>query len=91
MQDDFCKRFFKLPQNTFHEIARGKCRRYPLYVDVYCWCIRYWIKLTKMLLNVAKFRRKWEDNMGVKRQRIVVSKWVWYVWIAEDVGDLIYL
>ena len=33
VQDNFCKRFLKLPKNTFHEMARGECGRYPLYVD----------------------------------------------------------
>ena len=48
VQDNSCKRFLKLPKNTFHEIARGECGRYPLYVDYYCMCIKYWIRLTRM-------------------------------------------
>ena len=48
VQNTFCKRFLKLPRNTFHEVARRECGRYPLYVDYYCRCIRYCIKLIRM-------------------------------------------
>ena len=41
VQDNIYKKVFEFTQNTFHEIARGECGRYPLYVDYYCRCIRY--------------------------------------------------
>ena len=34
-QDQFCKRFLKLPQHTAHILARGNCGRYPIYIDYY--------------------------------------------------------
>ena len=36
VQDHFCKRFLKLPQQTAYILARGDCGRYPIYIDYYC-------------------------------------------------------
>ena len=41
VQNQFCKRFLKLPVNTSHVLARGECGRYPLFIDYYCKCIGF--------------------------------------------------
>ena len=96
VQDNFCKRFLKLPKNTFHEIARGECGRYPLYVDYYCRCIKYWIRLTrmrsvrypnkcyKMLRNLDKSGR---ITWASKVKNLLFRNGFGYVWHVEDVGD----
>ena len=49
VHDQFCKRFLKLPQcRAFNAFARGECGRYPLYIEYFCRCIKYWVKLTRM-------------------------------------------
>ena len=96
VQDNFCKRFLKLPKNTFHEMARGECGRYPLYVDYYCRCIRYWIKLTRMspvrfLNKCYKMLKNLDENgrntWASKVRELLFRNGFGYVWIVEDVGD----
>ena len=92
----FCKRFLKLPKNTFHEIARGECGRYPLYVDYYFRCIRYWIRLTrissvrypnkcyKMLRNLDESGR---ITWAAKVKNLLFLNGFGYFWHVEDAGD----
>ena len=42
---NYCKTFLKLPPCTFQVFARGEYGRYPMYIDYFCNCIKYWIKL----------------------------------------------
>ena len=48
---NFCKIFLKLPTCTFHVFVRGECGRYPMFIEYFCRCIKYWIKLTRMDQN----------------------------------------
>ena len=97
VQNTFCKRFLKLPRNTFHEVARGECGRYPLYVDYYCRCIRYWIKLIRMSSTrypkkCYKMLRNLDETGRItwasKVRELLFRNGFGYVWVVEDVGDL---
>ncbi|MEW8544973.1 MAG: reverse transcriptase family protein [Candidatus Thiodiazotropha sp.] len=97
VQYDVCKKFLKLPQCTFNEFARGECGRYPLYVDYFCRCIKYWIKLTRM--NVNRFPNKCygmlrnlDENGRItwasKVRELLFRYGFGYVWVVEDVGNV---
>ena len=97
VQNTFCKRFLKLPRNTFHEVARGECGRYPLYVDYYCRCIKYWIKLIRMSSTrypkkCYKMLRNLDETGRItwasKVRELLFRNGFGYVWVVEDVGDL---
>ena len=97
VQNTFCKRFLKLPRNTFHEVARRECGRYPLYVDYYCRCIRYCIKLIRMSsTRYPKKRYTMLRNLdetgritwASKVRELLFRNGFGYVWVVEDVGDL---
>ena len=42
---DFCKRYLKLNSKTNNMVALGECGRYPIYIDYYSYCIKYWYRL----------------------------------------------
>ena len=44
-----CKKYLKLPTCMFKASALGECGRYPLYVDYFTRCIKYWLRLTRMV------------------------------------------
>ena len=86
-------------QDNFQEMARGEYGSYPLYVDYYCRCIRYWIKLTrmssvrfpnkcyKMLKNLDENGR---NTWASKVRELLFRNGFGYVWIVEDVGIKLY-
>ena len=48
---DFCKRYLKLNSKTNNMVALGECGRYPIYIDYYSYCIKYWCRLLVMPNN----------------------------------------
>ena len=94
----FCKKFLlKLPTCTFHAFARGECGRYPMYVDYFCRCVKYWIKLTRMNPNrfpykCYKMLRNLDETgriTWVSKVRELLYKYGFgYVWVTENVGDV---
>ena len=96
VQNQFCKRFLKLPVNTSHILARGECRRYPLFIDYYCNCIKYWMRLIRM--NNSRYpyycykTLQNLDNSGritwaTKVKNILFKYGFGYAWVNENVGD----
>ena len=99
VHDQFCKGFLKLPQCTFNAFARGKYGRYPLhvYIEYFCRCIKYWVKLTRMNPNrlphkCYKMLRNLDETGRVtwatKVRALLFQYGFGYVWLSEDVGDL---
>ena len=87
----------KLPQQTANIIAREDCGRYPIYIDYYCRCIKYWIKLTRMSTNRYPYhcykmlrrldavgRITWASKVKV----ILFTYGFGYAWIYENIGDV---
>ncbi|MEW8544944.1 MAG: reverse transcriptase family protein [Candidatus Thiodiazotropha sp.] len=97
VQDRFCKKYLKLPAQTFHAFVRGECGRYPVFVDYVTRCIKYWIRLTRMdkdryPYQCYKMLRNL-DNVGritwaSKVRNILFRYGFGYVWIHENVGDV---
>ena len=96
VQNQFCKRFLKLPVTTYHVLARGECGRYPLFIDYYCKCIRYWIRLIRMddtryPYHCYRMLRRLDDagriTWASKVKEILFKYGFGYVWVNENVGD----
>ena len=93
---NYCKNFLKLPPCTFQVFPRGECGRYPMYIDYFCNCIKYWIKLTKMNQNrfpskCYKMLRDLDESGRItwasKVRELLFSYGFGYVWLVESVGD----
>ena len=96
VHNKYCRKFLKLPSNTANMFFRGECGRWPLYVDYFCKCIKYWSKLTRM----DTYRYPYQcyrmlrnlDEVGRLTWAIHVRKLLYmygfgYVWFYEKVGD----
>ncbi len=97
VQNAFCRKYLKLPQNAFHAFAQGECGRYPLCVTYYCRCVKYWVRVTRM----GHHRFPYQSYMMLKRLD-EVGRTTWatkvktllykygfgYVWLAHEVGDI---
>lgn len=97
VHDQFCKRYLKLPLHTTHILARGECGRYPIYIDYYCRCIKYWIKLTRMSNNrypyhCYKMLRRLDVTgritWATRVKEILFYFGFGYAWIYENIGDV---
>ena len=92
----YCRKFLKLPSNTANMFVRGDCGRWPLCVDYFCKCIKYWSKLTRMdtyrypyqcyrmLRNLDEVGRlTWATHL----RKLLYMYGFGYVWFNENVGD----
>ncbi|MEW8545659.1 MAG: reverse transcriptase family protein [Candidatus Thiodiazotropha sp.] len=96
VHDQFCRKFLKLPSNTANIFVRGECGRWPLYIDYFCKCIKYWIRLMrmdtyrypyqcyKMLRNLDEVGR---ITWATKVKELLYLHGFGYVWFYENVGD----
>ena len=97
VQNNFCKKYLKLPVCTTNAFACGECGRYPLYVDYFCKCIKYWLRLTRMNRDRIPYkcykmlrrldevgRNTWATNV----KNLLFSYGYGYVWMNEEVGDI---
>ena len=94
---NFAKKFVKLPDYNFNAFARGECGSYPLNIDYFCRCVKYWVKLTRMNSNrlphnCYKMLRNLDENgritWATKMRALLFKYGFGYVWLSEDVGDL---
>lgn len=96
VRDQFCRKFLKLLSNTATVFLRGECGRWPLYVDYFCKCTRYWIRLTRM--NTYRYQYQCYrmlrnlDTVGrvtwaTKVKDLLYLYGLGYVWFYENVGD----
>ena len=94
---NFCKTFLNIPTCTFHAFARSECGRYPMYVDYFCRCVKYWIKLTRMNLNrfpykCYKMLRNLDETGHItwasKVRELLYKFGFGYVLVTENVGDV---
>ena len=91
-----CKKFLMTSINSPNNIVYGECGRYPLFVNSYIRCIRYWLKILTMhdqrLPRKAYNMLYHYDNLGYKTwasniRLLLFSNGFGYVWIYQGVGD----
>ena len=92
-----CKRFLGVPGRTPNKMIYGELARYPLYINSYCACMRYWFKLLQMdasrLPNKAYQMLQNMDSVGVhcwvsKIREILCLTGFNIVWLQQGVGDV---
>lgn len=96
VHDKYGRKFLKLPANVAKVFVRGQYGRRPLYIDYYCNCIKYWIKLIsmdtyrypyqsyKMLRNLDEVGRL---TWATKVRELLFKFGFGYVWFYENVGN----
>ena len=93
----FVKKYLKLPTCTTNALACGECGRYPLYVDYFCKCIKYWLRLTRMNRDrfpyqCYKMLRHLDETgritWATKVKHLLFSYGFGFVWLNEEVGDI---
>jgi hypothetical protein len=89
------KRFLGVDRRTPNDLVYGEFGRFPIYLNSYVRCIRYWLKLTrmddsrlprkayKMLFNLdSRGKSTWATNI-----RVCLCKYGFqYVWINQGVA-----
>jgi len=92
-----CKRFLGVPTKTPNKMIYGDLYRYPLYVNSYTACIRYWFKLLQMnneRLPYKAYQMLLQlDNSGKqcwvsKIREILCLTGFNIVWLQQGVGDV---
>ena len=77
-------------------VALGECGRYPVYVDYYSYCIKYWCLLLVMPNNRyprnCYLMQKSLDDVGRRTWSTYVKNLLFlydfgYVWISQDVEN----
>ena len=92
-----CKRYLGVPVCTPNRMVYGELGRYPLFVDAYVRCLKYWFRLLqmdpsrlpnqayRMLLNVdANENDCWATNV----RDILCKTGFHFVWLQQGVGNV---
>ena len=91
------KRFLGVDRRTPNDLVYGEFARYPLYLNSYARCIKYWLKLVRM--NETRLPYKAYNMLRVLDER-GKKTWVTYVreclskygfacvWMNQGVGDV---
>ena len=91
------KRFLCVDRRTPNDLVYGEYARYPVYINSYVRCIRYWLKLVTMsserLPYKAYIMLRMLDERGKKTWvtyvRECLSKYGFAcVWLSQGVGDV---
>jgi hypothetical protein len=92
-----CKRFLNVPIKTPNIMIYGELGRYPLYINSYIRCIKYWFRLLQ-LDNTRLPRQAYEmqlmlDQAGKKCwasdvRNILGQTGFYIVWLNQGVGDV---
>ena len=95
---NFVEIFWNFQASTANIFIRGECGRWPLYIDYFCKCIKYWVRLTRM--NTYRYPYQWcrmlknLDEVGrvtwatkVRELLHLYGFFIGYIWFYENVGD----
>ena len=97
VHDNFCEKVLKLPPCTLNVFARGECGRFTIYIDYFCRCVKYWVKLTRMNTKSLPYKsykmlRNLDENGRItwasKVREMLFKYGFGYVWHTENVGDI---
>ena len=92
-----CKRFLGVPTKTPNKMIYGELGRYPLFVNSYVRCLKYWFRLLEMDQNrhpkqAYMMLFKLDENgkrCWVTEVREVLSRCGFYfVWLQQGVGNV---
>ena len=91
-----CKRFLGVPICTPNKLIYGELGRYPLFINSYVRCLKYWFRLLhlnenrlpnqayRMLLNMDE---NGKDCLATRIRYILSSTGFYYVWLFQGVGN----
>ena len=91
------KRFLNVANCTPNDLVYGDLGRYPIYLNSYMKCIKYWLKLTRMdeyRLPYKAYKMLYNlDNSGKKTWATNVRQYLYtygfaYVWDNQGVGNI---
>lgn len=91
------KRFLQVDRRTPNDLVYGELGRYPIYLNSYIKCIKYWLKLVCMNENrlpaVAYKTLRDLDNKGkitwvAKIRQCLCSYGFAFVWFEQGVGNV---
>ena len=91
------KRFLHVDRRTPNDLVYGELGRFPIYLNSYIKCIRYWLKLVRMNDNrlpaVAYKILRDLDNKGETTWVTKIRRWLCtygfaFVWLDQGVGDV---
>ena len=99
VQFEFCKRYLKVNSTTNNMVVLGECGRYPLFIDYYFYCIRYWCKL--LVMSNSRYPRncylmlKSLDDVGRRNWVTHIKNMLFlhgfgHVWVSQELGDVNY-
>ena len=91
-----CKRFMGIPEITPNVMVYGDLGRYPIYVNAYVNCVKYWIRLLNMehnripkqaYLMLVGLDSKGNDCWATKIREILCETGFAFVWLQQGVGN----
>jgi hypothetical protein len=92
-----CKRFLGVPARTPNKMVYGDLGRYPLYVNSYVSCLRFWFKLLDMKFERLPYKayqmlleldRTGKKCWASKVREIFCLTGFNFVWLQQGVGDV---
>ena len=92
-----CKRCLGVPTRTPNKMVYGDLGRYPLYINSYVACLRYWLKLLQMdvdrlphkaYIMLFEMDRSGKDCWASKVREILGETGFNIVWLQQGVGDV---
>eukprot|EP00745_Piridium_sociabile_P024691 TRINITY_DN39152_c0_g3_i6.p1 TRINITY_DN39152_c0_g3~~TRINITY_DN39152_c0_g3_i6.p1 ORF type:complete len:696 (-),score=54.33 TRINITY_DN39152_c0_g3_i6:199-2037(-) len=92
-----CKRFLGVPVRTPNKMVYGDLGRYPLYINSYVACLRYWFKLIQMdndrlpykaYMMLLELDRVGKNCWATKVRDILCETGFNIVWLQHGVGNV---
>ena len=90
------KRLLFVPLHTSNELVYGETGRYPLFINIYSKCIRYWLKLTRLppsricrqAYDMLKLKHEYGENNWVSNiKKVLCENGFGVVWLSQGVGN----
>ena len=91
------KRFLHVTSITPNDIVYGELGRYPVYINSYLSCVRYWLKIINMderrlpkkcYKMLFEYDNKGKVNWVTNIRRFLCNHGYLYVWDNQSVGDI---
>ena len=92
-----CKRFLGVPRRTSNKMVYGELARFPLYVNSFTACIRYWLSLLRMnderlphkaYIMLLELDKAGKQCWASKVREILCLTGFSFVWLQQGVGQV---